>query len=567
MTTIDTAPHAATEPAARAASASSTSMGSLAVSVRAWVTTSDHKRLGRMLIGGGMLALVGIAAIGALLGFERADTGESLLDSGSIGQLFAINRVGLGFFVVLPVMLGLSVAVVPLQLGARSLAFPRLAAAGFWAWLFGMAVVIISISANGGPGGGATKYVALFISSYGVMLAGLTAIAISLATTVLTTRAPGMNMRRIPLFSWSVLISALGLILILPVAIGTVIYLYASYRYNRQPFGGNDGLLRFGPGSTGVASANWLGFSLTQPSSFIYALPAIGFVAELIPVTARRRMPKRGFVFGGLALIGVAALGGVTQTQQTLPWTGSKLYLGDLFGDKLENLVNYLFFNGLPVLGVVIVLLLGPLAFLGSKPKLNVPFLFGFFGLGMVLMGMLGGLVNGVEELHLLGTVFEEGAFVYVCYGAVLSAMGAVVYWGPKLSGRLIDEKKAAPFALLGVTATVLATLPYYIAGFADQPAEATVFDYSGPQNLWNTLAGVGHGLMALTVLGFLGLAAKSFRSGKLAGDDPWDAQTLEWATSSPPPIENFSTMHTVASAEPLLDLKPMPSSNATEKS
>jgi len=264
-------------------------------------------------------------------------------------------------------------------------------------------------------------------------------------------------------------------------------------------------------------------------------------------------------VLGGLALVGVAALAGVTQVQQTLPWTGSKLYFGDLFGDKLENLVNYGFFNVLPVLGVVAVVLLGPLAFVGTKPKINVPFIFGFLGLGMILMGMAGGILTGVEELHLSGTVFEEGAFVYVCYGAILAARGGVVYWGPKLWGRAIRQKHAAPFALLGVTATVLATLPYYIAGFADQPADSATFDYSGPQNLWNLLVGVGHSLMVLTVLGFIGLALRSFRDGARVGDDPWDAHTLEWATSSPPPADNFVDMHTVASAEPLFDLKPRP--------
>ncbi len=558
MTTIDTAPHAA------AISTSDSSGDSIIATIGQWITTSDHKRLGRMMMGSGLLALLGIAGIGAVLGFERADTGSSLVQRDVIEQLFAINRVGLAFFVVLPLMLGLAVAVVPLQLGARSLAFPRLATAGFWAWFFGMALVIVSVAANGGPGGGASKYVALFISSYGVMLIGLTAVAASLGTTVLTTRAPGMNMRRVPFFSWSVLVSALGLLLVLPVAIGTVIYLYVSYRYNRVPFGGNDGLLRFGPGDDGTTSANWLGFSLTQPTTFIYVLPAIGFFAELIPVTARKRMPKRGFMLGGLSLVGVAAFAGVTQTHPTLPWSGSQVYLSDLFGDKIGYIINYGFFMVLPMLGALVVLLLAPLAFVGSKPKVNVSILFGFFGLGMILMGMLGAIVHGVEELQLIGTVFEEGAYVYICYGAVLSALGGLVYWGPKLWGRRIDEKKAAPFALLGVTATVLATLPYYIAGFADQPADSTVFDYSGPQNLWNTLVGVGHALMVVTVLGFIGLAVQSFRRGDAAGDDPWDAQTLEWATSSPPPIDNFLVLHTVASPEPLLDLKPAPAESET---
>lgn len=534
MTTIDTASHTASAGivATRAPS-----------SVAVWVTTSDHKRLGRLLIVSGLLALVGIAAVAALLGFERIDATSVTLNANSITQLFAIHRVGLAFFVVVPIMLGLAVAVVPLQLGARSLAFPRLAAAGFWAWFFGMVLIIISIASNGGPGGGAPKFVALFIAAYGVMLAGLTAIAGSVATTVLTTRAPGMNMRRVPLFSWSALVSSLGLLLVLPVAFGTVIYLYVSYRYNKVPFGGNTGVL------------DHLGFSLTQPTTFLFALPAIGFAAEMFAVAGRCRLPMRGSVLGGLALVGVAALGGVTQVTQSLPWSGKGLNL-DHFGTKLGDLVNYLLFMGLPVLGVLMVLAVGPLAFKGGRPKITAPFLFGFFGMGMVLVGMLGALVNGVSDLGLGGTVFEEGAYTYVCYGAVLAGMGAVAYWGPKLWGRRLNDTKLIPLALLGTLAVVLSSLPYYVAGFADQPAASVTFDYSGPQNLWNILATVGHGLMLVTVLSFLGVALGGFRRGEPAGDDPWDAHTLEWATSSPPPENNFAEIHTVQSAEPLLDLK-----------
>lgn len=548
MTTIDTASHTAPVGAGAARALSS---------IAAWTTTSDHKRLGRMLFGTGLVGLVGIATVAGLLGFERIDVDSVSVDANIIDQLFSISRVGLSFFAVLPIMLGIAVAIVPLQLGARALAFPRLAAAGFWTWFFGMVLVVISIAANGGPGGGASNFVALYIASFAVMLGGLTAIAIALATTVLTTRAPGMNMRRVPLYSWSVLVTALGLILMLPVVIGATIYVYVSYRYNRAPFGGNVGIFA------------WTGFSLTQPQTYLYALPAIGFAAEMIPVTARKRMPMRGVIMGGLALVGVAAIAGVTQMAHVLPWSGSKLNFDD-FGTKFGDLITFAFFNVVPVLGVVVIMLVAPLAFAGKKgsrttPKITAPFVFGFFGMSMVLVGMLGGILGGVVDLGLQGTVFEEGAYTYVCYGAVLSALGAVAYWGPKLWGRRLADAKVLPLALLGVLATILASLPYYVAGFADQPAGAVTFSYGGPHSLWNTLATVGHGLMVLTVLAFVGVALQGFRTGELAGDDPWDGQTLEWGTSSPAPENNFAAMHTLISAEPLLDLKPSPATPNTE--
>lgn len=535
MTTIDTASH--TAPSDGVFTHAVTGVGT-------WISTSDHKRLGRMMIVMGLVAAIAIAVIGGLLGFERIDAASTTLNANSITQLFALNRVGLAFFVVLPIMLGLAVAVVPLQLGARALAFPRVAAAGFWAWFFGMVLVIVSIAANGGPGGGTPNFVALFISAYGVMLVGLVAIAASVATTVLTTRAPGMNMRRVPLFSWSALVSALGLLLVLPVAFGTVIYLYVSYRYNKTAFGGNTGVLQY------------LGFSLTQPTTFLFVLPAIGFVAEIIPVTARRRMPMRNAVLAGLALVGTAAFAGVTQVTHSLPWSGKGLNLND-FGTKFGDLISYAFFMALPLLGVLVLLLVGPLALKGIRPKITAAFLFGFFGLGMILVGMLGALVYGVTDLGLQGTVFEEGVYTYVLYGGVLAAMGAVTYWGPKLWGHRLNDNKLIPLALLGTLAVVLSSLPYYIAGFADQPAGTVTFDYAGPKGLWNVLVTVGHGAMLVTVASFIGLALGGFRRGEVAGDDPWDAHTLEWATSSPPPTNNFAEIHTVTSAEPLLDLKP----------
>jgi heme/copper-type cytochrome/quinol oxidase subunit 1 len=114
----------------------------------------------------------------------------------------------------------------------------------------------------------------------------------------------------------------------------------------------------------------------------------------------------------------------------------------------------------------------------------------------------------------------------------------------------------------LAFIATVLAALPYYVAGFAKQPAGSTLFDYDGPQGLWNVLSTAGHFLMVLTVLAFVGLAAQSFRNGAAAGDDPFDGQTLEWATSSPPPADNFAELHVISSPEPLLDLKPAPTAS-----
>jgi heme/copper-type cytochrome/quinol oxidase subunit 1 len=351
-----------------------------------------------------------------------------------------------------------------------------------------------------------------------------------------------MNMRRVPLFSWSVLVGALGLLLVLPTMIGTLILTYVDYRYGRIGFGGNK------------AINDWIGFGFTQPATFVYAVPVFGFAAEVVAVASGRKLAMRGVIFSGLALVGItAALGGVLQRPAALSRNISHLSLGRWLSDVLP----YGLFNLLPVLGGFIVISLAALAMRGGRPRITAPLVFGLLGALMVFVGMIASAVYNVGDAQLAGTVFEEGVWLYVVYGAVLSALGAITYWGPKLWGRMIPDKQVLPLAVLGFLGTALASLPYLIAGFAKQPANASEFDYSGPQNLWNGLSAAGHVLMLITVLAFVGLAGRSFTKGARAGDDPWDGHTLEWATSSPAPYANFADVHTVSSAEPLLDLKP----------
>ena len=557
MSTTDIAPDTITSASVPDGHAAGRERGGAILAVSDWLTASDSKVIGRQFIGGSILALVACAVLGTLLGLERIDGDGTFLDAGALPQMFTAMRVGLVYGVMVPFLLGVAVAIVPLQVGARSLAFPRLAAAGFWAWLMGLVLVIISLANNGGPGGGNADMVDLYLAALGLLIMGLAAAATSVATTVLTTRAPGMRMARVPFFSWSALVASIGLLLALPVLLGVLIYLYLDHHNARALFGGNVGI------------SSWTGFALTQPTTYLFALPAIGLVAELVPVTFRTRMPLRGIVYGGLAVIGVAALSAVTQqADHAVPWSGSGLDLNG-FGDKASDLVVYALFTLLPILGVVIVLGIGAIAARPSsdaetwvKPRVTAAFVFAFFGAGMILVGMLGGALVPITDLGLQGTVFEEGVFVYVAYGVALAAMGAVCYWLPKWTGRAIPDKPALGLATLGMLATVLASLPYYVAGFADQPAASGTYNYDGPAEVWNVLVTIGHGLMAVVVLAFVGLWLKSDRDRNApatVGHDPWGGQTLEWLAASPAPLDNFAEVPTVMSPEPVLDLQGPP--------
>jgi heme/copper-type cytochrome/quinol oxidase subunit 1 len=531
MTTIDT--HAAS---------AATSSGTGVATVVDWITTTDHKRIGRLFIGLSLVALLGVIVVAGLLGIERIDANASMFDINAIPQLFAVYRIGLTFIVLVPLLLGIAVAIVPLQVGARSLTFSRVAASGFWAWLFGSGLVVASICANGGPGGGHSKFVSLFLVSHIVLLLGLTATAGSVVATILTSRAPGMNMRRVPPFTWSALVGSLGLLLVLPSMIGALIFTYVDYSHGRLAFGGNRGI------------DSWIGFGFTQPATFVYAVPVFGFAAEVIALASGRRLPMRGVIFTGIGLVGVTAtLGAVLQQPAQIGRNVSHM----AFGDWLSNIVPWALFSLLPVLGGFIVISIGGLAMQAGRPRIVSPLVFGLLGALMVFVGIAASALDYIGDAQLSGTVFEEGTWLYVVYGAVLAGMGAITYWGPKWWGRRIPDKQVLPLAGLGFIATVLAALPYLVAGFAKQPAAATEFDYSGPQNLWNTISAIGHILMLLTVLAFLGLMVRAFTRGDAAGDDPWDGQTLEWATASPAPPANFADVHTVASPEPLLDLKP----------
>jgi len=549
MTTIDSSPDvtAAQRSAADVDTAASSGTSSRLDALIEVFASTDHKVIGRHYFAFGLAGLLAVIVVNVLLGVERIDGSDVALDADVLAQLIDAQRVGLVFVVLAPLAMAMAVAFVPLQIGARAIAFPRLAFSGFWMWLGGAVLTVVALANNGGTLGGDSDMVDLFIVGIGLSAMGLTATAGAVATSILTTRAPGMTMRRVSASTWSALVFSIGVVIVMPVLFGTLIYLFLDHRNARTGFGGNEGIL------------TWVGWMFTQPATFLFAIPAVGLLTEIFPITFGRRTPARGLMYAGLALVGAAVLGAVTQQNiQNLPWSGSQLSTADL-DEKARDLVPFILFNGLPVLGALIVLLVAlQIARPGAGMKINVtPAVFyGFFGFGMVLVGMLGNLIHAIDDVALQGTVFEEATLVYIGYGAALGAMGALVHWAPKLWGRAVPTFPAIALAFGGVAATVLAAFPLYIAGLLDQGAG--VFYDNSDLEIWNILSLIGHGLMALTALAFVGLLAKTAFGGDddEVGDDPWEGQTIEWATTSPAPRDNFVDVPVIQSAEPMLDLR-----------
>ena len=487
------------------ATAGHASTSSALGTVANWITTTDHKKIGRLFVGASALWMLVIVGVGVALGIERIAPDTAIFNSNSVTQLFAMLRTGATFGVLLPLALGFGIAVVPQQVGSKSLSFARLAMFGFYAWLIASGLVIGSIVANGGPGGGDAQMVDLYLMGVGVGLVGVIAASISLLTTVLTSRRSGLSLLEIPMFSWSVFVSAISLVLTLPVLLGSLIYVAVDHHYARLAFGGNKGI------------DMWLGWGFSQPQTFLYVIPAIGLLAELAPISARIRQPLRGAMLVGVGIVSTAMFGTVTQTSHVFVWSGSLI-------DKLKSAIPYAWFNLLPILGVVIVILLSLLAIQKGKKRLIAPLVPTFLGVGMILVGMAGNALQMIDSAKLSGSVFEEAAVTYIAYGAMLCAWGAIAYFGPALWGRKIPDISVIGIGVLGLFATVLAAFPYYLA--KDQVAgEVSDFDYSGPQAVFNAAVSLGHVLMLFCLLSAIAVSIKSLSRGETVSATVWSDQ------------------------------------------
>lgn len=540
MTVTEDAPAAVTAPAEPLASAPPTS------GVAAVLGSGDHKVVGRLWLVAAMahMLLVGIAT--ALVAIEKVDlSGLDIVGDDWFGEYFAFRSIGGAFLVLLPLTIGLATAIVPLQVGAATIAFPRAAAAAGWAYLIGGGLVVGSFAIDGGPFGNDVDGQRLFLVSFAFVLVAQVVAWISIATTVITMRIPGLSLRRTPLFAWSCLVAGAVWAICLPVLATMVVLMYLDTRY-----GGGGGF--FAGGQAAVYPR--ISWAFSTPTVYAFAIPALGLIGSVVPVFARIRHQKHGIAQGLIGAFGVLSVGA-----WTIPG----------FGED-----PYAWLYELPWIVVSVAALLPVLGLLGlwgltvrqGRTTLGSPLLFGLAAALMLLVGVLAGAVQAIEPIETLvdgegtplyGTTWSTSVASYVVLATVIALFGGIAYWAPKLVGRRVAEGTARISAVLLLLGTVLWSFPELVAGLMGQPATLGVpGDNVSTIEALNIASAAGAALLALGVAAFAATVFRALGSDELPGDDPWEGHTLEWATSSPPPYGNFASLPEVTSEAPLYDAR-----------
>lgn len=514
------------------------------------VASNDHSMVGRLWIGASLLFLVAITALGVVSRIERVapDSFGIFGDTASYLQSWTLLRTGAIFMVAIPLFLGLATSIVPLQVGSASIAFPRLAAAAFWAWLVSAGIHIASFLADGGLGpteGTNSEGTLLTIVSLGFMIVAILASSVCIATTVIALRPAGMTLLRVPAFSWSMLVAVSVWLFSLPVLLANLIYAYVDLQ-GRDP-------IAFGDPGRLWSEVEW---AWSQPQIYAYAIPVLGVLAEIIPVAAKHRQANRGVLMGFIGLFGVLSFG--AWAQHAFSRGADPAFVdGNLIYDEFLFVVFGLVV-ALPVFGVF-----GAIADTirrGSVPRLGAAVLGALAGGLLLLAAVLVGVVRVIplwDGLHEDNVLLSSATaqFTLVLAAVIASAVGALAHWSPKVFGGYAKDPIAVMAALALLIGGLLAGLADMISALLGQPdVSIDAVSESGIETM-NGLVVLGTVLLVVGALLLLVAVVPAFTSDEELPDDPWDGHTLEWATPSPPPVGNFvEAIDTITSAEPLLD-------------
>jgi cytochrome c oxidase subunit I len=516
-----------------------------------WVTTVDHKKIGIMYVLMAVVFLVIAGTEAILMRLQLLQPGLSVLGPDTFNQMFTMHGTTMVFFVGMPILIGMANYVVPLQIGARDMAFPRLNALGFWVTLLGGLLVYFSFATGGAPNFGWFAYapltqrtfargpaadfwaIGLIVSGVGTLTAGINFIA-----TILAMRAPGMTLRKVPFFVWTILWTSVQIIIAIPPLTVSLVMVMLDRQLGAHFFDPQNG------GSAYLWQHLFWFFG--HPEVYILILPVFGMISEVVPVFARKVLFGYEFMAAATMAIVFISLGvwahhmycvGMSRTLD-LYFAVATLLVSVPTGIKMFNWLATLY---------------------GGRLWFASPMLFATGFLSMFLIGGLTGIMLAAApfDFQLSDTYFVVGHFHFVLIGGTLFGVFAGIhYWYPKATGRMLSERLARWQFWLLLIGFMLTFGPMHISGMLGMPRRIYTYEMDRGWSLWNQLSTLGALIQAPSFVIFVYNIVVSLWQGKPAGDNPWHAWTLEWATPSPPPSYNFEEIPTVHSRRPLWDLQ-----------
>jgi cytochrome c oxidase subunit 1/cytochrome c oxidase subunit I+III len=515
-----------------------------------WVATVDHKRIGILYLLTAFF-FFGVGGLEALvMRLQLARPNNRLLSPDGYDQLFTMHGTTMIFLVVMPTLIGLANYFVPLMIGARDMAFPRLNAMGYWFLPFGGLLLHFSLLAGGAPSVGWFSYAPLsetpFASSPGVdywilaLLAlgiGSISASINLIATILALRAPGMSIRRLPLFTWMVFVNSFLLILAIPALNAAIIMLFIDRQLNAHFF----------LPSQGGSALLWQHFFWTfgHPEVYIMILPAFGIISEVIPVFARK--PIFGYEFVAASTVAIALLSfGVWAHHMFAVGLGQPM---DIFFAASSMMIAVP--TGVKVFNWSATLW-------GGSIRLTTSMLFAVAFLLQFTLGGLSGITFAVVPIdwQVTDTYYVVAHFHYVLFGGSLFGVFAgLYYWFPKMTGRLLSERVGRLHFWLTVIGFNMAFFVQHFLGLMGMTRRVYTYPDLPGWGILNLISTVGAFILGFSVLVLVWNMAVSLRRGAPAGDNPWNAWTLEWAASSPPVEQNFDQLPPIQGRRPLWDL------------
>jgi cytochrome c oxidase subunit 1 len=505
-----------------------------------WFTTIDHKKIG-ILYGATALLFFLVGGIEALLiRAQLAGPDGTLLNADQYNQIFTMHGVTMIFLFVMPMSAAFFNYFIPLMIGARDVAFPRLNAYSYWLFLLGGLFLYSSFFLGGAPNCGWFCYApnSIFDPSVGptyyalgLIITGIasTAGAVNLAVTIINMRAPGMSLFRVPVFVWMGLVVQLLLAFSLPIITVALFQLLFDREFQTNffdPTAGGDPIL--------WQHLFWL---FGHPEVYILVLPAFGIVSEILPVFSRKPLFGYQFVvFSGIAI----------------GFIGFGVWAHHMFAAGLGPVANTAF----GVSTAIIAIPTGVKIFnwMGTMYRGDIRFTSAMlFAIGTVAMFVIGGL-SGVthtivpSDYQQTDTYYIVAHFHYVLFGgAVFGLFGGMYYWWPKVFGRLLSERLGKLHFILMLIGFNLTFGPMHILGLQGMIRRTYTYPESLGLTFWNQVSTVGSFLIAISILVFLVNVAITHAKAKPRDvADPWDGRTLEWMTPSPPPIHNFDEIPTV---------------------